>query len=136
MIEGLTAEIFQQCLGVTIPLPLPRLKYADAMVRYGSDKPDLRFGLEIVDCQRHRRRDRVQGLPATRSAAGGVVRGHQREGGGGQVLSNTALKPGGELPSSSSVQGEGPGLDEGRGRTSSTRRSRSSSRRRRRQELR
>jgi aspartyl-tRNA synthetase len=34
---------------VTIPLPLPRLKYADAMLRYGSDKPDLHYGLEIVD---------------------------------------------------------------------------------------
>jgi aspartyl-tRNA synthetase len=49
VIEGLTAAIFQACLGVTIPLPLPRLSYADAMMRYGSDKPDLRYGLEIVD---------------------------------------------------------------------------------------
>jgi aspartyl-tRNA synthetase len=49
VIEGLTAEIFGRCLGVTIPLPLPRLLYPDAMLRYGSDKPDLRYGLEIVD---------------------------------------------------------------------------------------
>ncbi len=49
VIEGLTAEVFQCCIGVTIPTPLPRLKYADAMLKYGSDKPDLRFGLEIVD---------------------------------------------------------------------------------------
>src|SRR5205814_10470132 len=49
VIEGLTAEIFQRCLGVTIPLPLPRLKYADVMLKYGSDKPDLRYGLEITD---------------------------------------------------------------------------------------
>ncbi len=49
VIEGLTAEVFHRCLGVTVPLPLPRLTYAEAMARYGSDKPDLRYGLEIVD---------------------------------------------------------------------------------------
>ena len=49
VIEGLTAEVFKRCIGVEIPLPLPRLKYADVMLRYGSDKPDLRYGLEIVE---------------------------------------------------------------------------------------
>ena len=49
VIEGLVAEVFQRCVGVTIPLPLPRLNYADVMLKYGSDKPDLRYGLEIVD---------------------------------------------------------------------------------------
>jgi aspartyl-tRNA synthetase len=49
IIEGLTAEIFAKCIGVNIALPLPRLTYADAMLRYGSDKPDLRYGLEIVE---------------------------------------------------------------------------------------
>ena len=49
VIEGLTAEVFQRCLGVTVPLPLPRLSYADAMLRFGSDKPDLRYGMEIVE---------------------------------------------------------------------------------------
>ncbi len=49
VIEGLAAEVFARCLGVTIGLPLPRLKYAEAMLRYGTDKPDLRLGLEIVD---------------------------------------------------------------------------------------
>ncbi len=47
VIEGLTAAVFRQCIGVDIPLPLPRLKYEDVMLRYGSDKPDLRYGLEI-----------------------------------------------------------------------------------------
>ncbi len=49
VIEGLVAEIFRRCLGVEIRLPLLRLSYADAMLRYGSDKPDLRFGIEIVE---------------------------------------------------------------------------------------
>jgi aspartyl-tRNA synthetase len=49
LIEGLIAEVFQKCLGVTIPLPVPRIAYPEAMLKYGSDKPDLRFGLEIVE---------------------------------------------------------------------------------------
>src|SRR5439155_6321548 len=49
VIEGLTAETFKRCVNATIPLPLPRLKYADAMLRYGNDKPDLRYGLEIIE---------------------------------------------------------------------------------------
>ena len=49
VVENLTADIFRQCLGIEIKLPFPRIKYADAMLKYGSDKPDLRYGLEIVD---------------------------------------------------------------------------------------
>jgi aspartyl-tRNA synthetase len=37
-------------IGYDVPLPLPRMTYADAMSRFGSDKPDLRFGLELVEC--------------------------------------------------------------------------------------
>jgi aspartyl-tRNA synthetase len=49
VIENLTVDVFKRCLDVDIKLPLPRLRYADAMLKFGSDKPDLRFGLEIVD---------------------------------------------------------------------------------------
>src|SRR4051794_24043998 len=49
VVENLTADIFRRCVGVEIKLPLPRIKYAEAMLKYGSDKPDLRYGLEIVD---------------------------------------------------------------------------------------
>lgn len=49
LMEELVAEVFQQGLGVEVPLPLPRLTWAEAMARYGSDKPDTRFGMELVD---------------------------------------------------------------------------------------
>ena len=49
VIENLTADVFRRCLGVEIKLPLPRLKYDEVMLKYGSDKPDLRYGMEIVD---------------------------------------------------------------------------------------
>lgn len=49
LIEGLLVRIFKESLGVDIPTPFPRMPYSEAMDRFGSDKPDLRFGVEIVD---------------------------------------------------------------------------------------
>ncbi|HVE98083.1 MAG TPA: aspartate--tRNA ligase [Mycobacteriales bacterium] len=47
--EELLARVWREVLDTDIPTPFPRMTYADAMTRYGSDKPDLRFGLELVD---------------------------------------------------------------------------------------
>ena len=47
--EGFVQRLMKETLGIDIPMPLPRLKYNDAMNRYGSDKPDTRFGMEITD---------------------------------------------------------------------------------------
>ncbi len=47
--EGFIKRLFKDVMNVDIPLPLPRLTYKDAMERYGSDKPDTRFGMEIVN---------------------------------------------------------------------------------------
>ena len=47
--ERLAAYILRETLGVELALPFPRLSYAEVMNRYGSDKPDLRFGLELQD---------------------------------------------------------------------------------------
>jgi aspartyl-tRNA synthetase len=49
MMEGLVRFLFKDVLGVELPTPLPRLTYAEALRRYGSDKPDLRVPLELVD---------------------------------------------------------------------------------------
>lgn len=49
VMEDAMRFVWQRALGAAIPDPLPRLTYAEAMRRFGSDKPDLRFGLELVD---------------------------------------------------------------------------------------
>lgn len=49
MNEGFIKRLFKEVLDVDIPTPLPRLTYKDSMERYGSDKPDTRFGMEIQD---------------------------------------------------------------------------------------
>jgi aspartyl-tRNA synthetase len=49
LMEGLVRHLFKQVLNVEFPNPLPRMSYAEAMRRYGSDKPDLRVPLELVD---------------------------------------------------------------------------------------
>ena len=47
--EGFISRLMKETLNIDIPTPLPRLSYNDAMNRYGSDKPDTRFGMEITD---------------------------------------------------------------------------------------
>ena len=49
MIEGFVNRLFKKVLDVELPASLPRLTYTEAMERYGSDKPDTRFGMEIVN---------------------------------------------------------------------------------------
>ncbi|MEW6324101.1 MAG: aspartate--tRNA ligase [Nitrospirota bacterium] len=49
LMESLMARLFQEIKGETLALPFRRLSYHDAMNRYGSDKPDLRFGVELKD---------------------------------------------------------------------------------------
>jgi aspartyl-tRNA synthetase len=49
LVEGAVCHAFREVLGVDLPAPFPRLTHAEALRRFGIDKPDLRFGMEIVD---------------------------------------------------------------------------------------
>ncbi|NLI21297.1 MAG: aspartate--tRNA ligase [Clostridiales bacterium] len=49
VVEGAYAHVFREVMGRELALPLPRMTWRDAMARYGSDKPDTRFGMEIAD---------------------------------------------------------------------------------------
>ncbi len=103
IMEKLAVEVFDKCLGVKLKTPFPRLSYAEAMAKYGSDKPDLRFGLEIVDVTDLAGASEAQFLKDA-IAAGGLVRAINAKGGAtaqdakkAPLFSNSALKPGGEL---------------------------------------
>ncbi|MGN0152799.1 MAG: aspartate--tRNA ligase [Wujia sp.] len=80
--ERLLAKLFKEILDVDVQLPIQRMTYAEAMSRFGSDKPDLRFGMELVDIT-----DIVKecDFAVFKNAieAGGNVRGINAEGQGG-----------------------------------------------------
>lgn len=49
VVEGYMQKLFREILGIELSLPLPRMTFAESMERYGTDKPDTRFGLELID---------------------------------------------------------------------------------------
>ena len=73
-VERVMAEVIRRCRGEEIALPLPRLTYREAMDRYGSDKPDLRFGMEIADLTPLFQGTGFRGFAAALDG-GGAVRG-------------------------------------------------------------
>ncbi|HKV87937.1 MAG TPA: aspartate--tRNA ligase [Candidatus Dormibacteraeota bacterium] len=74
LVEGLFAKLWQEILGVSVETPFPRLDIKESYLRYGTDKPDLRYGLEIADLGPALGATRVEVFRKV-LAAGGVVRG-------------------------------------------------------------
>ncbi|MBD1842466.1 aspartate--tRNA ligase [Cyanobacteria bacterium FACHB-63] len=93
--ERLVCHLIKTIKGVEIPRPFPRLTYAEAMDRYGSDKPDTRFGLELVNVS-----DVVQdsGFKVFSDAVkkGGLVKILPIPN-GNDAISNVRIKPGGDV---------------------------------------
>jgi len=73
IVEGLITTLFREVLGKEITVPLPRLTYREAMERYGSDKPDTRFGMEIQNIS-DLVKDSEFGVFTSAIEAGGSVR--------------------------------------------------------------
>ncbi|MFO5437840.1 MAG: aspartate--tRNA ligase [Dolichospermum sp.] len=93
--EKLVCHIFKTVKGIDLPRPFPRLPYAEAMNRYGSDKPDTRYGLELVDVS-----DVLKdsGFKVFREAIanGGIVKILPIPN-GNDAISNVRIKPGGDI---------------------------------------
>ncbi len=81
LIEGMLARVFKQLLGKDIPTPFLRLSYDDAMLRYGCDKPDLRYGMEFREITDLGKESEFKVFRAV-AEGGGEVRGFCAPGGG------------------------------------------------------
>jgi aspartyl-tRNA synthetase len=103
--EGLIAAIWRQVKGVELPLPFPRLSWHEAMARYGTDRPDTRYGLELTDVS-----DIVADMGfkvfSGAVAAGGSVKCVAVPG-GNEALSNVRIKPGGDVFGEAQAAGAG-----------------------------
>ena len=93
--ERLIAAIWKQVKGIDLPTPFPRITWHDAMERYGTDRPDTRYGMELVNVS-----DLVADMGfkvfSGAVAAGGAVKVLPVPG-GNEALSNVRIKPGGDV---------------------------------------
>ena len=81
--EGMLEAVFGEILGVQLTRPFPRMGYQEAIARYGSDRPDIRFGMELVDVTDVVARSHFQ-VFAQAIEEGGIVKGINLTGGGGR----------------------------------------------------
>ncbi|HUH07370.1 MAG TPA: aspartate--tRNA ligase [Egibacteraceae bacterium] len=73
LMEGLLTRLWHEVLGVQIPTPFPRMTYDEALRRYGSDKPDTRFGMELIDLGEVFAKTDVGVFKAALDAGGAVI---------------------------------------------------------------
>ena len=73
LFEGMLQRVWKEVLGVDLPAPFPRMAFVDAMNRYGVDKPDVRFAMELVDFTDLFRNSAFKVFQAT-AAGGGVIK--------------------------------------------------------------
>ena len=101
--EALVAHIFKEVKNVDLPRPFPRITYAEAMDKYGSDRPDTRFGLELVNVS-----------DIVKDSGFKVFSGAVKNGGlvkvlpipeGNDKISNVRIKPGGDLFKEATIAG-------------------------------
>lgn len=93
--EALIAHIFKKVKNIDISLPLPRLTYSEAMDRYGVDRPDTRFGLELVNVAEIFADSGFKVFSGA-IASGGTVKVLPIPN-GNEAISNVRIKPGGDL---------------------------------------
>ncbi len=79
LIERMMKDIFREIKGIDLSIPFPRMSYSDAMERYGSDKPDTRFGLELENLSEIVKTTQFQVMKGALSS-GGVVKGMNAKG--------------------------------------------------------
>ncbi|MCA8950865.1 MAG: aspartate--tRNA ligase, partial [Planctomycetes bacterium] len=79
LVEGMVAHAMQEGFGIEIPRPFPRFDFDEAVRRYGSDKPDLRFGMELIDCTELARKSEFKVFSGA-VETGGIVKGLVAEG--------------------------------------------------------
>ncbi len=103
-IEQLCQTVFREIVQRDIPLPFRRISWAEAMLKFGSDKPDLRFSLEIADVTDVFRAGCEFKVFNETLENKGVIRA-LRVPGAATSISNTQLKPGGPIPSVASTFG-------------------------------
>ncbi len=103
--EALIATIWKAVKGIELPRPFPRLSWHEAMERYGTDRPDTRYGMELTNVS-----DLVAGMGfkvfSGAVAAGGSVKCIAVPG-GNEALSNVRIKPGGDVFSEAQAAGAG-----------------------------